>query len=251
MAKLAAVVDSLDAVPEGVRELYVESNGRYVLDADVEEHPSVRAMKNALEKERHKRAAIRQYADEKGLDVSDVLAKIEAQGQAEREAEKRLEDALKREREAAKAREAALKAEYDSEIATSAKGAAEAAALRALAEHGASDLLLPHVMPSLKAERVAPGQYAVKVVDAAGVPQEMGVSEFVASLKQVEKFAPAFRGSGASGSGAPVNGRAGGAGPTRSLAELRTPADKAAFIEKYGQDEYKKLIDRSLNKIGA
>jgi hypothetical protein len=248
MAKLAAVVDSLDAVPEVLRDLYVQEGDRFILDADVEEHPSVRGMKSALEKERTRRAAIREYAESKGMDMSEVLAKLEDQARAERDAEKRLNEALKKERESAKQREAAIKAEYDTEIATSARSAAEAAAMRALSEHGASDLLLPHVLPALKAERVAPGRYEVKVVDAAGVPQDMDVNAYVASLKSVEKFAPAFRGSGATGSGAPINGRAGGAGPIRSLADLRTPADKAAFISKHGAAEYQKLVDGAFSR---
>jgi hypothetical protein len=248
MAKLAAVVDSIDAVPEALRDLYVQDGDRFVLDADVEDHPSVRGMKSALEKERSRRAAIREYAESKGMDMSDVLAKLEDQARAEREAEKRLNEALKRERESAKQREAAIKGELDTEVGGSARKAAEAAAMRALAEHGASELLLPHVMPSLKAERVAPGEYSVKVVDAAGVAQDMDVSAFVASLKSVEKFAPAFRGSGATGSGAPINGRAGGAGPHRSLSDLRSPAEKTAFIQKYGAAEYQKLIDASFSR---
>lgn len=49
---LAAVVESLDAIPEGAREFYVESEGKYVLDADVEGHPKARGLKTALESER-------------------------------------------------------------------------------------------------------------------------------------------------------------------------------------------------------
>jgi hypothetical protein len=52
MAKLAAVVDSLDTVPEPLRELYTEVEGKHVLDADIEGHPAVAGLKSALEKER-------------------------------------------------------------------------------------------------------------------------------------------------------------------------------------------------------
>lgn len=52
MARLAAVLESLDGVAEPLRELYVEVEGQYVLDADVEGHPAVGGLKSALEKER-------------------------------------------------------------------------------------------------------------------------------------------------------------------------------------------------------
>jgi hypothetical protein len=52
MAKLAGVVESLDAVEEGYRGAYVEQDGKFVLDADIEGHPAVGALKRALDSER-------------------------------------------------------------------------------------------------------------------------------------------------------------------------------------------------------
>jgi len=53
VAKLAGVVDSLDAIDEPLRELYIKGDdGKYVLDADVEGHPAVGGLKSALTKER-------------------------------------------------------------------------------------------------------------------------------------------------------------------------------------------------------
>jgi len=82
--------------------------------------------------------------------------------------------------------------------------------------------------------------------DAAGVPQEMDVAAFVGSLKSQDKYAPAFRGSGASGSGAPVNGRAGGVGPVRSLADLPTVASKAAYAREFGKEAFQRLVDADI-----
>lgn len=48
MPKLAGVVDSLETVDEGVRGLYVEQNGKFVLDADVESHPAVAGLKSTV-----------------------------------------------------------------------------------------------------------------------------------------------------------------------------------------------------------
>lgn len=72
MAKLAAVLESLDSVAEPLRELYTEVDGKFVLDADVEGHPAVGGLKSALEKERKERkdllARIRGAGDPAELD---------------------------------------------------------------------------------------------------------------------------------------------------------------------------------------
>lgn len=48
MAKLAAVVDSIDTVPENLRDLYVEADGKFRLDAEGVE--DVSGLKSTLEK---------------------------------------------------------------------------------------------------------------------------------------------------------------------------------------------------------
>lgn len=50
-AVLASKAD-VDALPEALRGLYVEQDGKFVLDAEVEEHPKVGGLKSALKKER-------------------------------------------------------------------------------------------------------------------------------------------------------------------------------------------------------
>lgn len=50
-AVLASKAD-VDALPEALRGLYIEQDGKFVLDAEVEEHPKVGGLKSALKKER-------------------------------------------------------------------------------------------------------------------------------------------------------------------------------------------------------
>lgn len=57
MAKLAAVVDSLEDVPEGQREFYTEANGKFVLDADVEQHPATERLRSTAKARRTEREA--------------------------------------------------------------------------------------------------------------------------------------------------------------------------------------------------
>lgn len=56
MPKLPAVVETLDVVPEAHRELYVEQDGKFVLDVDgVDGHPLAASGKKALREERKAR----------------------------------------------------------------------------------------------------------------------------------------------------------------------------------------------------
>lgn len=71
MAKLAAVVDSLDGVAEAHRDLYVKGEGdqagKFVLDADVESHPAVAGLKSTVKSTRQERedarAALKAFKD--------------------------------------------------------------------------------------------------------------------------------------------------------------------------------------------
>lgn len=70
MAKLAGVVDDVTTLPEGVRGFYVEQDGKYVLDADVESHPALAGLKSALQ---HQKDATREAKDKlKGFAGVDV-----------------------------------------------------------------------------------------------------------------------------------------------------------------------------------
>lgn len=58
---LKSVLDSLDDVPEALRELYAQDGDRYVLDLDeVDAHPGVRNLKSAFEREKEDRRKARE-----------------------------------------------------------------------------------------------------------------------------------------------------------------------------------------------
>lgn len=83
---LAAVVESLDGLPEAVRAFYVESEGKFILDAEVEEHPRARNLKTALDKERKTRMTLEKAQERfKGIDV-DRWEKIKDVDEEELEA---------------------------------------------------------------------------------------------------------------------------------------------------------------------
>lgn len=69
MAKLSAVVDSLDAVPETARDLYVEQDGKFVLDADLTEHPTLKQVRSELGVKEAKERKTRQALEARFKDI--------------------------------------------------------------------------------------------------------------------------------------------------------------------------------------
>lgn len=88
----------------------------------------------------------------------------------------------------------------------------EANAATAIAESkGSAKLLLPHVKNATRMKQTDKGEFVVEVIDtdgnvrlspATGSTAPMSIAELVAEMKTQDSFAPAFEGSGASGSGA-------------------------------------------------
>lgn len=120
----------------------------------------------------------------------------------------------------------------------------DAALTGAINEHGGNaKLLAPALRPRLKMHEEN-GKFRVQVLGEDGNPrltmkpnstEEMEVSEFVGMTKNDAQFAPAFNGSGASGTGANAN-RSGGAGGrggqhTISAEDARDPARYRAAKE--------------------
>ena len=92
-----------------------------------------------------------------------------------------------------------------------------AAATKAIADaEGAVDLLLPHVIDRLRVVENDDGHFA-RVVDAAGQPvvqDAQGTPMTIDTLvtgEMKEKFPSAFKGTGATGGGAPITGSGGAA----------------------------------------
>lgn len=73
MAKIRAVLESLEEIPQALHDIYTEKEGKFLLDLEgVEEHPSTSALRNALEAQK---AARKKLADEVKT-LKDRLAKI-------------------------------------------------------------------------------------------------------------------------------------------------------------------------------
>lgn len=121
----------------------------------------------------------------------------------------------------------------------------EASAIKAIIENkGSVDLLLPHVLKFTRMRKSDNGEFISEVVDAEdnvrismkqGSTSPMPISELVSEMKSNKTFAPAFDGTGASGSGA--NETSGTRGSSNSSFEdlgKLPPAERMRQAEKQG-----------------
>lgn len=224
---LKAVVESLDGMDDGSKSLYVERDGKFILDVEPVGGFSledVTGLKTALGKERTAREqAERLTAAFKDIDPAkarEALAKVSEWGNLDPtlEADKIANTKF----EAAKAqlleKHAAEIAERENRVGHLSKTVEslliDQVATAALAEaKGSVELLLPHVRAHTRVKEVD-GKFTVEVVDRDGNArianskgETMDIKGLVADMKASETFSRAFEASGNSGSGkVPSNG---------------------------------------------
>ena len=241
-------LDSIDELDETLKPLYVEKNGKFVLDAEVED---TSALKGALQKERK---AAETY--------SKQVKRWEALGKTPEDIEELLAAQVKTEEDkAAKAGEwdklrvqmnekhqNELKAKDETVMQMRRKLESELVDSRAIAAiasaDGNSKILLPHVQRQLKVDE----NYNVLVVDDKGDPrvngkgEPMTISDLVAEMKASDDYGVAFKGSGQSGSGMPPNNGGGNPRPTPKKADLmKDRKARTAFVRQYGVQAYEQL----------
>jgi hypothetical protein len=239
MAKLAAVVDSLDAVPESYRDLYVEADGKYRIDAEgVESLVDTSGLKSALEKERkaakEAAAALKKYD---GVDVEEFArlkeereaaeaAKLQTEGKWE-EMKKRLSDSHAKELE-----------KYTGEVSKRDRVIEQLTVENELTLAIEKAGILPEHRKAVRAllKMEARPTVAWDGDSPKGLMGDVAIAEYVESWAKTDEAAYYLPSSGANGSGAKGGGGGGGAGrkPFKEMSE----GDKIAFIEKHGQEEY-------------
>ena len=215
---LPAVVESLDAVPESVREFYrPDADGkRYLLDAEdvAPGGEDLGALKRALEREKAERRKYARLAEERGAVDPEEYKTLKADKEAREreEAEKKGHyDKLLAAKDAMYAKEReTLENERRAALLAVEEYVVDAQATAAIAAHGGiPKLLLPLVKAQLKAVKGEDGKYRVAVLDADGEERRnpktnapLSISELVAEMKTDPEFGGAFKSSGASGGGA-------------------------------------------------
>lgn len=108
-----------------------------------------------------------------------------------------------------------------------------ASATKAITEQkGNVELLLPHVRSQVRVTKDAKGKFFAEVVDHDGNPrislkskaaENMGIGELVESMRNSPTYAPAFAGSGQSGTGSAAIGKTQGPAFTLTVDEAHDP----------------------------
>lgn len=184
------------AVAEPVKSFYTESEGRYVLDVDVDNHPQVGGLKSALTKERdaaRKAAAALKELQGKGSATDggeDLTAQI---GKVKSEYESKLTEVAK-ERDGLQGRVRHL--------------SIVEAGSRAIASAKANQtVLLPHLQQV--ADLDEKGRLVIKGVDGkpllkkgwSNLEDYMGLEEYINGLRDHPDWSLAFESAGSSGTG--------------------------------------------------
>lgn len=233
---LKRIVQSLDEVPESVREFYVESEGKFVLDAD-----DAAELKSAL---RRKTDRAQQLAEElkkfEGIDLdryNELMSAAEQQAADEMKKkgdwearEKQLIDRHRSEVEKAKQREASLLSALENALIT------ESATRAIAAAKGEPTLLLPHVEKRAKVVEEN-GEFVVRIIDPAtkqplladGTGTPMQMSGLIESFKSDATLARAFEPPDKSGSGASGAART-NSGGKRIISRSEVPKHLEAVI---------------------
>lgn len=213
--KLKLTADEHKSLDEGIKGLYEEKDGAFVLGVDGIEDTN--GLKSALEKERKARSeyekTVRQYQG-LGKSPDEIAELVKAQEESEKnkleqkgEWEKLKAQLLESHKKELAARDEAIqkmKGTLESYLVDAAATEAIAAA------KGIPQLLLPHVKSAVKVIE-EDGKYQVRVVGPDGSPRMnakgefLGIKDFVSEMRESEVFSRAFEGTGTTGSGTPAN----------------------------------------------
>jgi hypothetical protein len=252
VARLKRTLATLDGLDDALKAHYVKRGDTYHLDCEPDEDTT--ALKTALETERNDvkglRAKLGEFDGIEPTKAREVLG-LESDLRAEREKF----DKRKKDDKETDDRLAQLETKHAGEISkreaeiTRQRGlteqyVVESTALAAIAAAGGkTKWLLPHVKPMLRAVE-HDGKLVVRVFEGdkelisrvAGRNGPMDAEELVSSFKANEEWADAFSGTGASGGGMPHGGAngAGRAGTVAYKSDLKTNAEKSAYISEHG-----------------
>lgn len=210
--KISPVYDTVEAAPEGLRPFLIESNGKQVVNIDVDKHPDLAPLRNAFERQKGTASELagklKPWQD-LGLtpeQVVELKQKLEANPPKD---QKEVESAIKQVREQFEGKLTAATQQITEKDGMIDRLARHSAATQAIAAVGASvDLLLPHVLERTRTtiENGVPVAIVVnkdgtqRIRDALGTP--MTIDDLVAEMGKDAKFAAAFPAVIPDGSGA-------------------------------------------------
>lgn len=257
MAKLKAKVKTLEEVEEAFRPLYeaAEDGDGFLLVPDgVEDIVAPGLKRNQADILREKKALAKKLEALEGIDpeLYHRLVQEETERAAHKAKESGEYEKLRQQIVADSAAKIAKAQEVSEKLRKRLVDSTRDSAIsRALATvPGARPaLLLPILREMVRVEEVDE-EFRAVVVDASGtvrvIPatgEHMTPEQLIKELAASDDYAGAFDAPVRSGTGSSTRSddAPGRAGRARSVKELRTDADKAAYIEKYGLDAFKAL----------
>lgn len=259
-----AIVEAIDQVPEPLRALYKEHEGKFILQVEPVDGfgiEDVSGLKNTLSKEMTKRKEFEKIASKfKDIDPDkareaisklDEFATFDPTKEADKIAQAKVE-AVRSQLVDKHSKEMAALLDRNGQQTKAIENLLidQAATVALTSAKGSVELLLPHVQRHARVREVD-GRYVVEIVDkdgnvrigdAKGTP--MTLDGLVHELKQSEQFGRAFDGTGQGGSGMrPGNNGGTPHGSLKKKSELKDRKDRAAFVTQYGAEAYFALPD--------
>lgn len=250
---LALTVDDITTIPEAARGAYVEKDGKFHLDFEVED---TAALKGALAKERKAASdAAKELTKWKasGKTPDEIAALLAEQEAAALELAKKNGDhtaILKQHQDKAAAREKELADEVAAARASERSAIVGERVLGALTkasvtEEGA-ELLPDRLANRIKFETVD-GKRVLKIMQADGeTPMAGSGADGVATIDDLvkeatTKYPSLFKGSGAGGGGKQPDHKGGGGSGVTKKSDFKSEKERAAFYEKHGEAAYNAL----------
>lgn len=251
---LAQIVESLDDVPETARGAYVEKDGKFVLDFEVEDTTS---LKTALNSERQLRAKYEKQAkawEKTGKSPEEIAELLEAQRLKDEEAAKKAGDfdtILNQHKANWEKREKELLGEVDASRASERSAVVGERVLGALAKAGATEegaeLLPERLSNRIKFETVN-GKRVLKIMQADGeTPMAGSGADGTATIddlvkEAIKKYPSLFKGNGGGGGGKePGADKPPGGSGVAKKSDFKSEKERAAWVDKNGLAAYNAL----------
>lgn len=249
---LAAVVDTLESVPEALRTEYAEKDGKFYLAIDgVDNHHAVGGLKSALANERLANKGLKDLKakyDSLGLSHDEIAELVSRDAAAAAEALRKkgdVEGVLKQHRDKWDKEKGELSTKADRAEAAARKAVVNSGLLGELAkvkamldQPGATDFLTFQLGKRVDLKFDENGEAVVSVLAADGKsPMAGSGADGFATMADLAKEAiknwpHLFEGTGTGGGGAPPKGGPAGAKVlTRADLEKLTPADRIAKLK--------------------
>lgn len=262
---LKAVVETLDEVPDGLKEFYEEAEGGFRLSVEgMKSESDIAGLSSALEKERKARRTMEKQMKgfPENFDPDDYAAMLKEREEREaRSHEQRTEEDKKiarvREEEARKTKAAEDRASVlESQLD---KTLRENEAVKALDDAEAfTSVALPHVLGKTET-RESDGQRRVVVLDDEGDPRYNGdgsymtIRDLVKEMKGQQEWGPLFKAKEAVGGGATGRGGARGAKGKafKDMSERERMDFMDALVEEHGPAKGKELYYQSVRGLAV